>query len=442
MSRIGTPFVMFMALCAACGGGHGSADAGGGDDAVLGDDGAVGADADLTPGVVKATMLDPAGEGMPQANMPVVFINPDGSLVADVLTDVDGRAHATMLAGGSVTAVWHGNTGYSILQTVLAVKPGDDLVFGSVTPKQVVAGTFTVNFTPLGGTGNHYVVYGACPYKMTQTGSAVLAFDTSCLLSTMEIQVHAYDSANNSLGYLDSPAVPFVDGGSATMGTNWQQYMAFAAQYANIPAGVTSVRMERYAPDFFGYTSISSGSPSGATMSLSGTGPATAGAQVETILRRGDGSAQLVRQSVAGDATTYDLDVGANLFPWLGAPTLDPATGHVTVPVDAAGTSGPPPDLFRVATAFSRSNPPSDAGVSSTTNVQWYVFGPRAGDVTLPTMPSEIGELNPRAGDTVGQSRAYLFDADTIDGYDPARQNTWAPGAVRGSTLVRSSASP
>src|SRR5262249_11371622 len=82
-------------------------------DASSGDD-ASGIDA-ATDGIVKVTVLDISGNNAPEANVPVVFINPDGTVAAKTASDKDGHAQATVHIGASVTAIWLQNTSYQVI---------------------------------------------------------------------------------------------------------------------------------------------------------------------------------------------------------------------------------------------------------------------------------------------------------------------------------------
>ncbi len=77
------------------------------------------------------------------------------------------------------------------------------------------------------------------------------------------------------------------------------------------------------------------------------------------------------------------------------------------------------------------------------------MYGATAGDVTLPRLPIEVGDVNPRAGDEVPgfNAEVTLGDAEAITGYDMVREHacqiyltTLAPYAsaqLGESTLLR-----
>src|SRR4051812_11718103 len=82
-------------------------------------------------GPVHVTVRDVIGNGAPAPNIPVVFIDPDGTVVADIVSDADGRATANVLPGASVSAVYQQLTTNIVTTTnirylfvsVLGIKP-------------------------------------------------------------------------------------------------------------------------------------------------------------------------------------------------------------------------------------------------------------------------------------------------------------------------------
>jgi hypothetical protein len=389
-----------------------------------------------TVGTGKVTVVDAQGAGTPAAFIPVVFIDPDGSLVANVMTDISGKAQADVLPGASVSAVWLTSPGQYRIQTVLAVKPGDDLVLGSVLPDSTAAGTFTVTFGPVAG-ASFYYVYGPCGNVLTSGTSAMLNMTNDCKQSPMEIQVHATDPTGAGIGYIDHLGIPFMPGGNVSLGSPSMPYQTLNAQYSNVPSAVMSVNLVRAAPDGFGYMSNGSGVPMGGMLSLNTQGPWTSTAQAQSIFTNASGSRQEVKEVIAGNATTYSLDAGGKLLAWVSMPTLDPTTGIISVPVDATGTSGDAPDLFVLHQLFGRAG----------TDIDWTIFGPSPSDVTLPHLPASVGAVNPMAGDFASPGQVTIADADDIAGYDAIRNNVYAATnafyASRGTaTLVRISASP
>jgi len=207
-----------------------------------------------------------------------------------------------------------------------------------------------------------------------------------------------------------------VSAGAVSLTGTWQTLQNYTANLTNIPAPASYVYHYRRVPDSAGFYSMSQGPISGATISLSSTVPVGSSAVAQTYLQRSTDSAQQTfSQVIAGNALAYNLDIGANLLPWFQQPTLDPATGIIKIVSDGTGTG----DLFRVGVGYSRIN----TATNTTDRYHWVVYGATAGDITLPQLPSELGDLNPTSTDAVEnyQGEVEFVDADTITGYDVVR---------------------
>src|SRR5262249_23662970 len=158
------------------------------------------------------------------AQVPVVFLEADGSLTKETLTDAQGKASARVKAGASVTAVHTVSPTDHRVETILEVKPGDDLVMGSGSP-EAAAGTFTVSFLDGPGTTTAYVAYGPCGggrYTIPQGAvpggalpSVQLVMTSRCKLSSMDLVLIREDGGQPT-DYAALPSVAFSDGGSKT----------------------------------------------------------------------------------------------------------------------------------------------------------------------------------------------------------------------------------
>jgi hypothetical protein len=375
-------------------------------------------------GTVHVTVLDGGGSGAPAVGANVVFIDPDGTLVKRVATDTAGKADADVLPGASVTSIALLNMTYQ-LQTVTAVKPGDDLVLGSKNTDFTAAGTFTVNYPAATGAVS-YVVGHACgptfvnaPVGAPPPTTATLTMTNNCKQSKMEIVVVPMDASNAPLGSISQSDVTFTSGGSVTLNGQYQSARAFTASYTNIPSSVTALLVSRSVPDGFGVqTSLSMASPTASqVMNLSG-GSATAARVASRFSVSSTRAFQEIRQNLSGTAATYGFDASTNLLPWITQVSFDAATHKLATTIDTAGTSGDQPDMFRVFATYRRTDPNSQV----TTTYSWSVFAPQAGDVTLPTLPPEVGDVAPTATDTLTLN-AIMLEGDTISGYDAIRNN-------------------
>ena len=111
---------------------------------------------------------------------------------------------------------------------------------------------------------------------------------------------------------------------------------------------------------------------------------------------------QVVELPVDGISPDRLVDVGAQLLPWVGRPTLDPAGPAIDVPLSE------PYDLAVVAATVRYSH--------GGTDFVWQVVGPD-GAMALPTLSGELAADAPAAGDPVGPGWAAM-----IDGARPFRQ--------------------
>src|SRR5206468_6605575 len=87
---------------------------------------------------------------------------------------------------------------------------------------------------------------------------------------------------------------------------------------------------------------------------------------------------------------------------------------------------------------------------NTSTSFDWSFMAAGPGDFTLPTLPAEVGDVNPKAGDNVSfpyGSYGIIVEADTIKSYDDVRKagfrGTQGCGAILPSdyTFLRFSAS-
>jgi hypothetical protein len=406
--------LLSFAMLTACGKVSGLADAGDGSGTNI--DGSVGPDANPR-GTVTVTIYDNQNTGAPVAGIPVVFVDPDGKLVGRPTTDADGKASAEVLPGATVTSITPNGTNQYDLKTVLGVKPGDNITLN--TPAQgTTAGTFTVNLTARAG-AVHYYVYGPCGAQTSADTSltATLTISNDCKTDQMDLVAIAYDANYAVLGYVNKSGVAYSNNGSTALPTTWSGLSSFTATASNLPAEVTYANINRYWPDSYGYGMGGGGAPTNNAVSVTVSGPSAASALVATNVRDSQGLEQEIRQVNAGNSTSYNLDVSNNLLKWVASPMLDVTTGKVTIA--ATGTSHGTPDLFATDVIYNRVD-----AQQVTTYFSWHIYGPDVTDLTLPTLPPEVGDVGPKAGD---QAQFYgstaLFDFDNISGYDVARQH-------------------
>lgn len=401
-----------------------------------------GTGADANPrGTVKVTTYDPYGSRTPTVGTPVVFIDAAGAVVATVPSDGNGKAQADMLPGGTVTAVWQPTAGQYILQTVEGVKPGDDIALIGLGGGGGTTGTFTLSWPAQTG-ASYYQGYSSCYSGYTQSTSVALSITDDCRQDTMTVAVAAFDVNNNLLGYLEKTGVQYTDGGSATLSGTWQPPQTFTATLTNLdPTMIRNVNVQRFNNDRFGFSAFASppnGVMSSVTMSTPAP-PSSGKALVEVNVFDMAAGRQQIYQPTAGNSFTYNFDVAAHLLPWVSNPSLDVATGTITVPQTGTGD----PDFALTQVSYGRTGTAPDAG-QTFTSFAWTVIAPNFDNpIKLPVLPVEVGDVNPKSTDSInGFNVAAMADLDTITSYDQARNDVigLANAATNGrtdATLVR-----
>jgi len=367
-------------------------------------------------GMVSVKVYDPNNTAAVVVGVPVVFIEADGTQVGHPATGADGVASADVHANATATVVIT-TQGSTQMQTVTGLQPGDMIILGPTNGTPTSAGTFSVTFPSFSGATN-YDVYGPCGSTNGTALTLVLQMQTDCKLDTMDITVVPKDASGNPLVYLTKTGVAFVAGGSTTVTGNYTGLSPFTASYTNINAIVTSINVSRAVPDGLGFSKSTQGTPANGTLSLLAPGPAGTKAIVTSNFSTATGG-QLFQQAIPGNGQTYGLDVGASLLPWLGAPTYDLTTHKLTVTTDTTGTTNDAPDLFFAQAAYSRT-----VGMT-TTSYAWLIFAAAPGELTLPTLPVDVGDVMSKATDTPQGTFAGMVEADTLNGYNDVRLDVY-----------------
>jgi hypothetical protein len=428
---------------AACGSVSSFPDGGGSD--------ATSADASQTPdavvrGTVKVTVIDPTSIA-PAVGVQVVFLDPDGTVATRVATDGQGKAQGDVLPGGSVTSVIVTGTTYS-METIQAVKPGDDLVMNYLNTPQdnTLIGTYGVTYPTYPGAST-YTLYGPCdPAGPAGTNPLTITMNISafCKQTTMDLVVVAYDQTGTPLAYNEKPGVAFVANDSTTLANNWLPLKTLNASYTNVPVDVASIALEHQAPDSYGYRLAQNGVPQSGVLALSGTVVTPAAAFIRSTFNSSSGPTQERLARIAGSVLAYNLDVDGQLLKWIQAPTFTPETA--TLSVTLTGSSTVVPDGSIAQLSYSRPIAFKARPGTATNTYEWIVIRPNAGPLTLPTLPIEVGDVAPRLGDFVGGTFMAMAEADNVAGYDAFRAglgNFQAMFSDRGGvTVLRTSTSP
>jgi len=349
-------------------------------------------------------MRNPGRPRLP--DIAVAFAGPDGVVTAIAHTDVTHSVSGDVLPGGSVTAVYSPATPGApiVLQSILDVEPGDKLTLiePSTWTPTTTGKTFTVEFTALAG-ADRYQVVTACGDQDFTAPPAAVAVTTACDGGIpSDVLIVAYQG-QDVVGYVRALAVALVGGRTMVLSDPWATPPPFTASYSDIdPGEVSGIEVDRFA-DSNGVTSGSAAiTASTADIEIAAL-PAANYARMKTIVTGTNArGVQVVELPVAGDSPDRLVDVGAQLLPWVGRPTLDPAGPAIDVPLSE------PYDLALVAATVRYSH--------GGTDFVWHVVGPD-GAMALPTLSGELAADAPTAGDTVGPGWAAM-----VDGARPFRQ--------------------
>jgi hypothetical protein len=325
------------------------------------------------------------------------------------------------------------------------------MITGRQAADPTLVGTFSVTYPSFGGSGGYWV-YNPCQPASSGSTTTVLTITAGCMQSTMDLVAVAVNNSNAPIAYLEQTNVAFAPGGSTTMTGAWHAIASVGETVSNLPAFCSNaadpnypctVLANRYVPGVHGLVANGTAAPT-ATLATA----LAQGAMMQTIVTTNNTPNQQIMQNIDGTQTTYALDVGAQLLPWLcigtggcvaGAPAFDAANARITMNVTGTGAI----DIFEADVTYVRAN---------TTIFIWRVFGPTPGDVQLPSLPVADGDVTPHATDKQSTTHALIGESDAIAGWRPARldvmsskntcaQPTNATAARYGGTLNRLSRS-
>jgi len=280
---------------------------------------------------------------------------------------------------------------------------------------------FTVNYSANTGT-DHYEVHTRCAtLDVGLSTSPEIALPVGCLTTPMNIEVIARSSAGVALAWTQQPNVAITAGGSTTITDTWHAPVQLAATYTNPTAQVSDITVARFSPYVRGLPVAEVMSAASATtnvmlnvsqppLALLSTSLLCPMSATPGCLATPSGAAsQRITQAVDGTLTSYALDIGANLLPWVKALYV-PATTSLDITVTGSGAF----DIFEGNLQYTRGQ-----------NIYvWRVFGPLAQTVTFPTLPATApGDPTVRPSDVMSNYQAFVGESDAINGYRDAIKN-------------------
>jgi hypothetical protein len=223
-------------LIAACGGGSSSP----ADDA-----GNPGVDApDPSNVTITAHLLDRTGRPDPEAV--AVFYDETNTVVSHGIVDADGKAHAFLPNGGSVTVVRRATSGSDTnisLISIRDVRPGDDLMFSSrQLPEDTLTGvqdTMVVSYDAPDNSGvamlkpcsGPLLASGVAPGPVFAPATGILVFYEGCTTPTFDMLAMTQGSSRQ---FVWMPDIPYVGGGGVTVPNTWQPMSTLATTFENV----------------------------------------------------------------------------------------------------------------------------------------------------------------------------------------------------------------
>ncbi|MEZ4366253.1 MAG: hypothetical protein R2939_08175 [Kofleriaceae bacterium] len=357
-------------------------------------------------GAIEVTVSTGDVADTPAIGATVVFLGPDGAELDTQATDGNGHASATVPLGASVTVVRVRADGAD-LTTILGVAPGDDLAFGALREDAgIPRGPMSFPYTAYGGmpAATGYGFYTACTtYTPVLVGPNLPhpELDSRCP-GTFEMLLVAFGTQPTR--YVYAPAVPFSDGGAYTFPNTWTPMTELSVSYTQTPFDILSELRTTAGPVLDGRVRFAPGittDPIAANHAVTLHVPQIGeGIQVATTLRRGEvqGSQLVVTRGVL--STSYGINLGDAMLPWLSAPIFDVGSATVTWTRDGSGADA----AVVVDASYARSS----GGQSYT----WRVIAPGgATQIALPTLPASVGDLGPALGDSTSATVRLLgFD--------------------------------
>lgn len=391
-------------------------------------------DATVTPQPVTLTVTL---NGAPVAGVHTYFLNADNSVVKTADTDVNGTASATMVAGGSVTAINPfvsppaGGPVPDDLRTFLGVKPGDHLVLfkGGATPRDV-----TVTLTApelLSANVTSYDVFTTCGTTRIPVNNVLLPLVPSDPTGTVtlsgcnglaDILVVANGFAGNEqiepLASLYTANVAVADGTDIVLTGDYSDLTDVKFEYTNLPDNVSSVTVSHTLTTSHGVLESFSGGialdvPT-ALITFSEPPVADAVGIIDATIQTNSSQHEVIQRKAVTASNTFDL---AGLLPEFGDGTFYNVTTK-RVSWREADTGGRP-DLTTVTLHV----PPGQqgSGAPPSRSWDWQLVAPYApgGELTYPTLPTDVASWAPTASDNV--TVEGLTNIKVPGGYDALR---------------------
>jgi hypothetical protein len=411
-------------VCAACGKTHTLADAPTGDSNTA--DAASQIDATTSVTVTTYSRQGVHPSGTLEADIPVVTVQPNGSLGPVGMTGADGTVTLTGVeAGAGISAIYpvpNGAATDRVTVTMLGVKPGDHLVFGerfADTPGPADAGTLTIDF-PAVTNATSYEAYWSCGSTSVQAPATSLGVGETCAMPTVNVLLLARDGTGTIIASGVVKHAPFTSSNTVTLAA-WTPATAnnFTVSATGLAAATNgaSLGVDMVVDGAYELSSWGGATVAGNAASMMFQAP-PGGDRIYAyaMLRQNGGTVgrKEAYAALAQDATTASFTEPA--LPWLGnATTIDAAKQTITWTEVGTGAY----DAAVVRGSWSR----TDAGTQVTTNYTWIVAGPPGGGNSLSWAgaPAALAPYLPGTTDTINGESVMLVDLSSATSFDQLR---------------------
>lgn len=378
-------------------------------------------DAPPAPVATRFRALSFNRDGLPEPNATFFVTDSSGAVIGTGPTDSDGYFTLDLIDEVTVTLVRKGaDNGEELryeLETLLGVKPGDDIVFGlPAAPSATITATMEA-YAPTMAT-----LTTPCFSQSTNVdGYLKLEFTDACHGSTFE--VFGYAGVGRSATYFYADAQPFMDSGLFDTPAFTRTVQPFTMTLVNMPLTIGAVAVGRSTlvgarSAYSAETEVELIAPTD-TVDLALTYPPVVGLRSETNVTLNSNVGPMVYLDEARHADggpLHIVDFNERLLPIIDSVTIDLTGIQWTESAntgmgDAAG-----------AIAFYSWTDETQRQV----DVAWRVIGPTlTSPLALPAMSASFGVPNP--ADAIGVVNTFGgvigIEVDRVATYDELRPN-------------------
>jgi len=384
--------------------------------------------------------------GVPVPGAQLVFSTPSGDVGSMGMTDANGNATGTIIAGGSVTAGIASGTAPNEsfqLTTVVDVQPGDNLTLGEniASPTGSAAlGNVQISYPAAVTNATSYLTDIGCNTVggATVGGSVTMPVTSACLAAggTFDVMSTARDSSGNLLAFTVATGLtPAGDGNTLTQAMPaWRTDFATAGITFSNAVGMQNAVMHGQVSDdpvAFGTLPETTGTvDAGGHVTAQLSWPKSIGTADEWIVELPLGKSVAgtqMKQYFGRASTVTSQTIDASLLPTLTSRTIDVAFGQDTPML--SWTAATPLSTIQGTLGFLSWDLPNLGTVS------WTVAVPGdASSVQLPRLSDALalGRVSPTQPFTSAQvmivqsdlfSNAAAFRASWGDALDPPARN-------------------